>query len=181
LIVNIKRVLAGASIIGVVGLPTLWLGSGVAAAEPERNADEQREDNSAPRWEIPPQISEEIAKNVRNLPSPVGVDATVPVNIPLPDVVPDLAVPIVFNPPALNVPAPSAPSIDPLNPLGLPPPPAVDPFNPLGLPPPPVGINPLNPLGLPPPPPPPAINPLNPLGLPPPPDPFNPLGLPRLW
>ncbi|KUI33287.1 hypothetical protein [Mycobacterium sp. GA-2829] len=155
---DIKRVLAGASIVGVVGLPAWFLGVGVAAAEPvanpecadpaacerapeEKPAEKKNTANKAP-IQIPEAWSREVAKNVANLPSPVEANASVPVSVGLPDfvlpdVVPDISVPFILNPPAVNVPGVGMPSVNlpapklgpPNNPLNLGPP-----NNPLKLP-----------------------------------------------
>lgn len=156
---DIKRVLAGASIVGVIGLPAWFMGAGVAGAEPvagpecadpatceqrapeEQQAEKKNTANKAP-IQIPEAWSREVAKNVANLPSPVEANASVPVSVGLPDfvlpdVVPDISVPFILNPPAVSVPGvglPSvglpAPKLGPVNnPLNLGPP-----NNPLKLP-----------------------------------------------
>jgi hypothetical protein len=133
LTVDIKRTLAGASIIGMVGLPAWLLGAGVAAAEPapgpqqcadpancqqapaeQKNEEKKNNASNHPGIKIPESWSREVAKNVANLPSPVEANGSVPISIGLPDVVPDISVPFIVNPPALNIPGPS-----------LPPPPAI--------------------------------------------------------
>ncbi|MDY6872046.1 MAG: hypothetical protein SV966_16665 [Actinomycetota bacterium] len=153
---DIKRVLAGASVVGVVGLPAGFLGVGVASAEPvagqecadsatcERAPEEQpaEKKNNADKApiQIPESWSREVAKNVANLPSPVEANASVPVSVGLPDVVPDigLSVPVNLHPPALGdigLPAVGLPSVNlpaprlgpPNNPLNLGPP--NNPFN----------------------------------------------------
>jgi hypothetical protein len=130
LTVDIKRTLAGASIVGMVGLPAWLLGAGVAAADPapapqqcadpancpQQPAEQQNEQkknnaSSHPGIKIPEAWSREVAKNVANLPSPVEANASVPVSVGLPDlvlpdVVPDISVPFILNPPAFNLPAP---------------------------------------------------------------------------
>lgn len=153
---DIKRVLAGASIVGVVGLPAWFLGAGVASAEPvagqecadpatcerapeEQPAEKKNNANKAP-IQIPESWSREVAKNVANLPSPVEANASVPVSVGLPDVVPDIgfSAPVHLHPPALGgigLPAVGMPSVNlpapklgpPNNPLNLGPP--NNPFN----------------------------------------------------
>lgn len=155
---DIKRVLAGASIVGVVGLPAWFLGVGVASAEPapnpectdpaacprpaeEQPAEKKNASNKAP-IQIPESWSREVAKNVANLPSPVEANANVPVSVGLPDVVPDfsLSAPVHLHPPslgAIGLPAIGMPQVSlpapklgpPNNPLNLGPP-----TNPLKLP-----------------------------------------------
>lgn len=135
LTVDIKRTLAGASIAGLIGLPGLLLGAGVAAADPapapgpqqcadpancpkpDDKQDEQKKNNASshPGIKIPEAWSREVAKNVANLPSPVEANASVPVSVGLPDlvlpdIVPDVSVPFILNPPALNIPAPKLPA-----------------------------------------------------------------------
>ncbi|TFV57463.1 hypothetical protein E4P42_15025 [Mycobacterium sp. PS03-16] len=130
---DIKRVLAGASIVGVVGLPAWFLGTGVAAAQPapaqecadpaacERPAEEQPAEkrntaSDGPAIKIPEEWSREVAKNVANLPSPVEASVPVEIGLPdvvLPDVVPDFgfSVPFILNPPEVNLPAPQMPKM----------------------------------------------------------------------
>lgn len=146
-----KRVLAGASIVGVVGLPAWFLGAGVASAEPvggpecadpamcERAPEEQPAEKKNTADQAPIQIPEawsrEVAKNVANLPSPVEANASVPISVGLPDVVPDIgfSAPVHLHPPALGgigLPAVGMPSVNlpapelgpPNNPLNLGPP-----------------------------------------------------------
>lgn len=150
---DIKRVLAGASIIGVVGLPAWFLGAGVAAAEPvagqecadpaacerapeEKPAEKKNNANKAP-IQIPEEWSREVAKNVANLPSPVEANASVPVGVSLPDVVlPDIvpdvgfSVPLNVAAPGVGLPAVGMPSVN------LPAPKLGPPNNPLNLGPP---------------------------------------------
>jgi hypothetical protein len=147
LTVDIKRTLAGASIAGMIGIPALLLGAGVAAADPAPapgpapqqcadpancpppadKQDEQKKNNASshPGIKIPEAWSREVAKNVANLPSPVEANASVPVSVGLPDlvlpdIVPDVSVPFILNPPALSIPAPQMGPIN--NPLNLGPP-----------------------------------------------------------
>lgn len=151
---DIKRVVAGASIVGVVGLPAWFLGVGVAAAEPvaepqqcadpancqqapeDKPAEKKNNANKAP-IQIPESWSREVAKNVANLPSPVEANASVPVSVGLPDVVPDigLSVPLHINPPAVNVPGVGLPAIG-MPSVSLPGPKLGPPNNPLNLGPP---------------------------------------------
>ncbi|WP_197377673.1 hypothetical protein [Mycolicibacterium baixiangningiae] len=150
---DIKRVLAGASIIGVVGLPAWFMGAGVAAAEPvagpecadpatcerapeEQPAEKKNTANKAP-IQIPESWSREVAKNVANLPSPVEANGSVPISVGLPDVVPDigLSVPFHINPPAVNVPGVGLPAVG-MPSVNLPAPQLGPPNNPLNLGPP---------------------------------------------
>lgn len=153
---DIKRVLAGASIVGVVGLPAWFLGVGVAAAEPvadpncadpatcqkapeDKPAEKKNNANKAP-IQIPESWSREVAKNVANLPSPVEANASVPVSVGLPDVVPDigLSVPLNVSVPGAGLPTIGAPSIGVpgLPSVNLPAPKLGPPNNPLNLGPP---------------------------------------------
>lgn len=153
LTVDIKRTLAGASIVGMVGLPAWLLGAGIAAADPapapapapqqctdpagcpqppadQKKSDKKNNASNHPGIKIPEAWSREVAKNVANLPSPVEANASVPVSVGLPDlvlpdIVPDVSVPFILNPPALNIPAPKMGPLN--NPLNLGPP--NNPFN----------------------------------------------------
>jgi hypothetical protein len=151
----VKRILAGAAALGVMGLPAAVLGTGIAAADtapapgaectdaaqcPQQPADQKKEEKknnaSGPTKlsdiKIPPELSKQIAKSVGSggLPSPVSASVPVSIGLPdlvLPDVVPDVSVPFILNPPSVNVPAPKMGPIN--NPLNLGPP-----WNPLKLP-----------------------------------------------
>jgi hypothetical protein len=152
--VYVKRILAGAAALGVVGIPASVLGAGLAAAQPapapaqdctdqtqcpQQPADQKKEEKkhnaSAPTKlsdiKIPPALSKQIAKGVSNgLPSPVSASVPVSIGLPdlvLPDVVPDISVPFILNPPAVHLPAPKLGPIN--NPLNMGPP-----WNPLKLP-----------------------------------------------
>ncbi|BBZ08584.1 hypothetical protein MDOR_27530 [Mycolicibacterium doricum] len=149
--VDFKRVLAGASIVGVVGLLAWFLGAGVASAEPvaapecadpamcERAPEEQpaEKKNTAEKApiQIPEAWSREVAKNVANLPSAVEANGSVPISVGLPDVVPDIGLSVPFNLhapalPGVGLPAVGMPSVNlpapklgpPTNPLNLGPP-----------------------------------------------------------
>lgn len=138
---DIKRTVARASIAGLIGLPAWLLGAGVAAADPapapapgpqqcadpagcpppadQQQGEKKNNASSHPGIKIPEAWSREVAKNVANLPSPVEANASVPVSVGLPDlvlpdIVPDVSVPFILNPPALNIGAPKLPAPPPL-------------------------------------------------------------------
>ncbi len=140
---HLKRVLAGASIVGAVGLPVWWLAAGVAAAEPtpapavnaavqplppveDRQHPEEQKANTATSGADAPassNIADEIARGLSQLPPPdlsslPAPQVNVPVSIGLPGIglglVPDLSVPIVLG----GIGAPTLPNLG-----GLPPPP----------------------------------------------------------
>jgi hypothetical protein len=140
---HLKRVLAGASIVGAVGLPLSWLAAGVAAAEPNpapavnapgeplppienrQHQEERKANTTASDTEAPASsnIADEIARGLSQLPPPdlsslPAPQVNVPVSIGLPGIglglVPDLSVPIVLG----GIGPPTLPNLG-----GLPPPP----------------------------------------------------------
>jgi hypothetical protein len=150
--VSVKRILVGASIIGLVGLPASLLAAGVAGADPapgpalsasgeplpvdpdnnQRNQDNQPapapapSGGGAPGFQLPQGLANQLNQAAANLPSPVSVD--VPLSIGLPSVgLPGLgvSVPLVLGGLAApSVPSVSVPQLPSLpNPLNLPAPP----------------------------------------------------------
>lgn len=148
-----KRVLAGAAIVGAVGLPISYLGAGVASAQPDsapsvnspveplpvtkdQQHEQERKTNTASNTAAATpsgDIADQIARGLSQLPPPdlssLAPQVTVPVSVGvgLPGVglglVPNLSVPIVLG----GLAAPSLPSLGGLPPLPdlskLPPPP----------------------------------------------------------
>jgi hypothetical protein len=157
---HLKRVLAGASIVGAVGLPIGWLGAGVAAAEPDpapevnaagqplppvedrQHQEDRKANTTATEAPASTTIADQIVSGLSHLPPPdlsslPAPQVNVPVSIGLPGIglglVPDLSVPIVLG----GIGAPALPNLG-----GLPPPPDLS-----KLPPPPqlpgIGLPPL--------------------------------------
>lgn len=150
---SMKRILVGASIIGMVGLPTSLLAAGAASADPapgpvlsasgqpvpvdpdnQQSRDEQQPAPApAPSggggFQLPQGLANQLNQAAANLPSPVSVD--VPLSIGLPSVgLPGLgvSVPLVLGglaaPSVPSIGVPSLPSLPSLpNPLNLPAPP----------------------------------------------------------
>ena len=124
---NCKRILVGASIVGLSVLPVSWLGTAVASAQPSscpQPAPIDPAQQAAPCSEPPrdatgndglalsPGLSNQINQAVANLPSPVQVD--VPLNVGfglgLPGIgLPGLTVPVVLG----GLAAPALPQIGP--------------------------------------------------------------------
>lgn len=143
LIVNFRRILAGASIIGALGLPASMLVLGVASAQPApppgepvpaEPAPEQQPAEPQPQAqprpdsiggiEVPPDLSRVIYQNSGNLPSPIEMN--VPVAIGLPDLaLPGIGMsvlPVGIHPPDIHLPGvPQLPSLP--NVFNLPAPP----------------------------------------------------------
>ena len=141
---RIKRILIGASIIGVVGLPASGLTAGIAAAEPAAEpvvaasgepapADPAAQPKPAPApapkgdavssFSLPPGLSEQIDQAAANLPSPVSVNVPVSVGLPgigLPGI--GLSVPLVLGslPPPPQLPGIGMPQLPEIGPPQLP-------------------------------------------------------------
>ncbi len=123
-----KRMLVGASMVGIAALPISWVGTGVAAAEPSSACPQPApidpavqaapcDEPPAPAggadgFALSPGLSDQINQAVGNLPSPVELNAPVDVGfgLGLPGIaLPGLSVPLVLG----GISTPQLPEIGP--------------------------------------------------------------------